>query len=391
MKPLRIAMLTHSTNPRGGVIHALELAEALHHQGQSVTLMAAAEAGQRFFRGTDCPTKIVPTPSLSGDLSARVGLRIQAYVEHFSNPATERYDLYHAQDSISGCALATLAERGVIGGFVRTVHHLDHFADATLMDWQARSFQQAQQVLCVSRGWREKLAADYGIAALQVNNGVDARRFQAQPQPGDAALRQQLGLNRGGPVFLAVGGVEARKNTLRIFTAFTDVLKRSPQAQLLIAGGASLLDHSGYQHRFDSALADSGLASGLGQPVHLTGPLPDAAMPGLFRLADALVFPSLAEGFGLVVLEAIASGTPAIVSRIAPFTEYLLDSDCLWADPQDAASIAAAMAQAVTAFPRDRLPAIAQRLNAEFSWGKSAHTHLQIYQSLIHAGDPIHA
>lgn len=391
MKPLRIAMLTHSTNPRGGVVHALELAEALHGLGQSVTLMAAAEARQSFFRATECPTRILPLPSMSGDLTAQVALRIEAYIKHFSNPNTEPYDIYHAQDSISGCALAKLVERGVIGGFVRTVHHLDQFADTTLMDWQARSFQQARQVLCVSRGWRKKLAADYGIAAFQINNGVNTRRYQAEAQPADEALCQQLGLNRDGPVFLVVGGVEARKNTLRILIAFTEVLKQLPQAQLLIVGGASLLDHSGYRQAFDQALADSGLPSGPGQPVYLTGPLPDEAIPGLFRLADALVFPSLAEGFGLVVLEAIASGTPVIVSRIEPFTDYLREHDCLWANPQAVESIASGMVKAVTDFPTASLPAIAQRLSTEYSWEKSAHAHLQIYQSLLSTGASTHA
>ena len=67
-------------------------------------------------------------------------------------------------------------------------------------------------------------------------------------------------------------------------------------------------------------------------------------MPALYRAASALVFPSIKEGFGLVVLEAMASGVPGRDSRIAPFTEYLGDDDALWCDPFDVASIAAAMA-----------------------------------------------
>ncbi len=67
-----------------------------------------------------------------------------------------------------------------------------------------------------------------------------------------------------------------------------------------------------------------------------TGPLPQALMPALYRAADALVFPSVKEGFGLVVLEAMASGVPVVTSRIAPFTEYLGDDDAAWCDPHDA-------------------------------------------------------
>ncbi|MGL1213324.1 glycosyltransferase, partial [Vibrio parahaemolyticus] len=88
--------------------------------------------------------------------------------------------------------------------------------------------------------------------------------------------------------------------------------------QLVIAGGASLLDHSDYQQRFDAALAALAVPADGPAPVIRTGPLAQPDMPALYRLADALAFWSLREGFGLAVLEAMASGVPAVVSRIAP-------------------------------------------------------------------------
>ncbi|UOA07121.1 MSMEG_0565 family glycosyltransferase [Methylobacter sp. S3L5C] len=391
MSSLRIAMLTHSTNPRGGVVHALELAEALYLRGQKITLMAADEPGKQFFRAIQCPASVISVPALSGDFITRVGQRIQAYIDYFSKPNIPAYDIYHAQDAISGCALATLVERGILASFVRTVHHLDSFESQTLMAWQTRSFKEAQQVLCVSRGWYKNLANDYGINAIQVNNGVDTLRFNSVLQPDDQILLSRLGLDCGGPLFLAVGGIEARKNTLRIFTAFCVVLKQLPRAQLIIVGGASLLDHGQYRDQFDKAVADSGIEVGSGKSLVLTGPLPDQDMPPLFRLADALVFPSLAEGFGLVVLEAIVSGTPVIVSRQEPFTEYLQMQDCLWVDPEDSDAIAVAMLQALTAFPNAGLQACAQRLSDEFSWENSAHTHLNIYHSLTTPRGVTHA
>ena len=63
-------------------------------------------------------------------------------------------------------------------------------------------------------------------------------------------------------------------------------------------------------------------------------------MPALYRLADGAGLPLLKEGFGLCVLEAMACGTPVVVSRIAPFTEYLGERDALLCDPDDPASIA---------------------------------------------------
>ncbi|OAI01714.1 hypothetical protein A1353_00395 [Methylomonas methanica] len=385
MQRLRIAMLTHSVNPRGGVVHAMQLAEALQDFGHDVTLIAAAEPGKDFFRSTRCQTFLIPLPALSGDFVTSVGQRIQAYIDYFGQSTTDTFDIYHAQDAISGCAMAELSERGIISGFVRTVHHLDQFDDSSLATWQSRSFLAAQQVLCVSRDWQDKLHNQHRIAAVQVNNGVETQRYSPTPQANDETLRQSLGLTRGGPIFLAVGGIEARKNTLRIFAAFRQVLQQRPDAQLIIVGGASLLNHHEYRQRFNAAVAESGLQDGPGQSLIITGPLPDADMPGLFRLADALVFPSLTEGFGLVVLEAIISGTPAIVSLRPPFTDYLQYQDCIWTDPEDSAAISIAMNAAIDDFPKHSLPTIAQRLSNEFSWAQSANSHLEIYRSLINA------
>jgi glycosyltransferase involved in cell wall biosynthesis len=183
-------------------------------------------------------------------------------------------------------------------------------------------------------------------------------------------------------VFLAIGGVESRKNTLRILEAFRIVHAELPSACLVIAGGASLLDHDSYQASFAAALAASGLPDGA---VIRTGPLPQALMPALYRAADALVFPSVKEGFGLVVLEAMASGVPVVTSRIAPFTEYLGEGDVVWCDPHDAGSIAAAMAAALHPPLRATTTARGFAVAARHDWAATAHAHLPIYEALSEA------
>ncbi|MBW9053619.1 MSMEG_0565 family glycosyltransferase [Rhizobium mesosinicum] len=443
-RPLRIAMLAHSTNPRGGVVHAMQLSEALAALGHQVVLHAPDAKGTGFFREPVCGAVLVPVAQVSppspqrgedvrrtdegaersdassgkrdaelagaapssdpsghqpgsshgsqpvlrtpagekGEMTVMVEQRIADYVRYFENPAARDFDIYHAHDGISGNALATLKERGLIPAFVRTVHHIDQFADIRLMELQDRSIDRADLFFTVSSMWCKTLKETRGISSSIVGNGVDTKRFS--PAIDVSALRRKLALP-DGPVFLAVGGIEARKNTIAMLEAFRQVRAIRPDAQFVIAGGASLLDHRGYQGEFRAVLSSLGEHAAA---VHILGTVADEDMPALLRLADTLVFASVKEGFGLVVLEAMASGVPVVVSSIAPFTEYLCNDDVVWCDPQNSASIAEAMA--ISLMPPVRAGLIPRGLDlaAHHSWQRTAAAHLQAYETLK---EPAHA
>jgi glycosyltransferase-like protein len=376
---MRIAILTHSTNPRGGVVHALALGDALTRLGHEAVVHAPDARGRGFFRPTLCGTVPVPAAPIGPSLRQMVETRIADYVAYFSEPANHRFDIFHAHDGIGGNALATLKARGAIAGFARTIHHIDSFADARVAELQTRAIVTADCHFVVSRLWRDGLARDFGIAATEVGNGVDRAFFSAQPDGREQALRETFGID-GGPVFLAVGGVEERKNTLRALHGFRQVLASQPTARLLIAGGASLLDHSAYQAAFRAELATD---AALARAVVLAGEIAQADMPALYRLADALVFASVKEGFGLVALEAIACGTAVVTSRIPPFTEHFGDSDVVWCDPLSPAAIAEAMRAVLVPATRQRLAAGADTLLAAHDWDRTAAAHLPAYHQLL--------
>jgi glycosyltransferase-like protein len=387
---LRIALLTHSVNPRGGVVHTLELADALHERGHHVTVFAPALPGQSMFRETRCALELVPIAAPATDVADMVATRRAGFVKHLSRHlraqgADQRFDILHAQDSIGGNALADLVDAQAIAGFVRTVHHLDRFDDARLAAWQQRAHERASQVFCVSQTWCDRLLRDHGVACSLVHNGVDLQRYSRTPDASDPRVATRYGLRPGAPMFLAVGGIEERKNTVRMLEAFTLFHATNPRAQLVIAGGASLLDHDEHGRRFATLLAASGLRSGTGESVVVTGTVPDADMPALFRAADALLMPSIREGFGMAVLEALASGTPAVVSRIAPFTEYLAvdehRSHCCWADPMSAVSIADAMTRVCEPAHAMALAQCLPDVCERFSWRASAERHEILYRA----------
>jgi glycosyltransferase-like protein len=375
----RIAILAHSTNPRGGVVHALELGDALTRIGCEVTVFAPDATGAGFFRDTLCTAVRVPASPVRRGVRTLVETRVADYIRYFECPENRRYDVWHAQDGISGNALATLKERGLIAGFARTVHHVDTFDDDRVRALQLRAIEAADRLFVVGHLWRDWLAREIGREAVHVGNGVDRTRFSPVADATDEELRARLNVPEGAPVFLALGGVEERKNTIRLLQAFQSVHVRNPAARLVIAGGASLLDHEAYQARFAGMLAHGGTAA---KAVIRTGPLRQRLMPALYRAATTFMCVSTKEGFGLVVLEAMASGVPVVASSIAPFTEYLGDGDVIWCDPGDAGSISAAMARSLDPARREPLMARGAMVAAAHDWLATARAHLPSYQAL---------
>jgi glycosyltransferase-like protein len=371
----RIGILTHSVNPRGGVVHAMQLAEALCDMGQEATLIAPATPGQAFFRRPRCPHTLIPARPEKGTvaMASRRIYEIAAFMEG------QNFDILHAQDAINGNALADLQMCGAIRGFARTVHHLEHFADPLLAEWQDRALHAAERVFCVSSFWRRRIADRTNRVPVMVGNGVDGARYTPVPCPGDLAVKRRLALP-DGPIFLVLGGIEKRKNTPAILRAFLRLHADYPLARLVVAGGATLLDHDTARAAFAEALAEA--APEARAAVQFIGVIEDADMPALYRLSHALVSPSLMEGFGLCAIEAMSCGRPTILSDIAPFNEHVAPNESLWADPRFETSIKDAMRAALQPVVAEKLTRSGPRVAARFTWRDVALAHLPIYAAM---------
>ena len=397
---MKIALFTYSTKPRGSVIHTLELGEALQAEGHQVCIYALDKDNLGFHRSVNCSSKLVPTKPVAEKLLLQrkqkyfqgkredrdldpvdelIKQRIQEFINYLTQES-EKYDIYHSQDCISANALKVLRDKGTISHFIRTVHHIDEFNSPYLQACHDRSILEPDLRLCVSNYWQQQLQQQYQVNAPVIINGVDTKRFSNKVNGEEAKLKQQLNI-QDNPVYLTIGGIEPRKNSLKLLQAFIEILKTHPQAQLIIAGGETLFDYEPYRLKFFNLAKQNKI--NIGKSLILPGVMADKDISVLYRCADAFVFPSVKEGWGLVLLEAIASGLPIITSNIPPFTEFLDDKSALLVDPNSSKEIAIAILDILNKNLTQKLISNSANIPSRYSWQKSAQMHLKHYTKLL--------
>jgi glycosyltransferase-like protein len=378
-----VGLVTYSTKPRGGVVHLLALAEALAKRSFPAEIIALGDEKLGFYRPVDVPCSFVAPPEPAPELEARVFAAIDALEAGLAERGGALPLVLHVQDCIAARAALRVRDAGLPVRVVRTVHHVDDFTTPTLVECQRRSILDPDRVLVVSRTWQQRLADEYGVKADVVTNGVDADRFAAAPAPRmTAALRARAGAEHRF-LILSVGGIEPRKGTDHMFKALSLLRRRWAHPPVLaIIGGHSFQDHTPYRDRVVASMADLDLE--LGRDVVLLGTVPDDEMAAWYHAADAFAFPSVNEGFGLVVLEAMAAGLPVVLTRLPVFAEYLrFGEDALAVAPGDDRGLADALAVVAQ---DDNVRATLRRrgrdVAASFSWDTTALQHIAIYDEL---------
>jgi glycosyltransferase-like protein len=398
-----VFLVCHSTRPRGGLVHTLSLGEALLAQGVDARLVAIGDPSAGLFRPTPLPHTIVPSPPPGETLEERVFAAVDALEAALSLRCPPGPVVLHAQDCIAARAACRIRDGHALTGprpgstsVVRTVHHVDDFTTPALIECQRRAILDPDRVLVVSEHWRKLLAEDYGVDAAVVRNGVDPDRF-GRGGPGE---RERFRARAGGDetfLILTVGGIEPRKGSITLLEAMAELAARTngagPRPVLAIVGGHTFFDYRAYRDSALARLPELGLVEG--RDILLLGTVSEADLGAWYRAADAFAFPSVKEGFGLVVLEALAAGLPVVASDIPVFAEYLRDGEnALLVAPGDAAALAGALHRlAGDPALRKTLAAGGQPLLERFTWAASALTHRNVYSAASEAaavGSPVH-
>ncbi|MDP9073362.1 MAG: MSMEG_0565 family glycosyltransferase, partial [Actinomycetota bacterium] len=378
-----VAFVTYSIKPRGGVVHTLAVAEALGALGTAVEVIALAEPGQGFYRDVTVPWRTVEAPPPASTLEERVFNSVDALAAGLEAMGDSLPPILHTQDCISARAACRVRDRGRPTTVVRTVHHVDDFSTPALIDCQRRAIYEPDRVLVVSRTWQRIMCEDYGIQADIVPNGVDLARFGASPDPAVlAGLRARVGAT-GRFLCLTVGGLEPRKGSDVLMRALATTAEMAGVAPVLVVvGGHSFQDHRAYRQAVLDSLPGLGLE--LGRDVVLLGTVPDQELPAWYHAADAFVFPSVTEGWGLVVMEAMAAGLPVVATAIPVFEEYLTSGvDALLSAPGDDHGLATSLSTLMgDASVGRRLAAGGRAVAKRFGWDASARNHLEVYRHI---------
>jgi glycosyltransferase-like protein len=359
---MRIALLTYSTKPRGGVVHTLNLAEALARLGADVTVWTLGRDGDTaFFRPVD-PAVTVRVVAFDGRDGEAVGPRIMRSIDALRESFTaDDYDIVHAQDCISANAVRDC---------VRTIHHLDTFSTPELARCHDRAIVEPRARICVSAAVAEEVRAGWGFEPTVIPNGVEYDRFAAAASDTAAAnARREAWRRRLGHYILAVGGIEPRKGSIDLLDAFALLARARPDLRLVFAGGETLFDYREYRTRFDLRARELDLVP------DILGTVDHAELPALVAGAAALPFFSTKEGFGLAAMEALAAGVP-VVARDLPVLREVFGGSVAYAETP--ADLAAEIDIALR--PHPSRAARGQALAATFDWRRAALAHLEFYR-----------
>jgi glycosyltransferase involved in cell wall biosynthesis len=252
------------------------------------------------------------------------------------------------------------------------VLHLDHpeFFSRRIRAWRRIAYDSAAvsatMLLTGSEHARKRICSHLDLDPKRVRvvrHGIDLERFTPSAQPNDEEILQRAGLAE--PYIYYPAGLFSHKNHYRLVAA----LGRMSDSVLLVLTGQDF----GKRDALLSAADEAGVRA-----RHL-GRVPDSWLPTLFRHASALVFPSLYEGFGAPVVEAMASGCPVVCSNRGSLPEVVGEA-ALTFDPQDEMSMAHAIERTLTDDElRDRNGRAGLARARTFSWTASAAGHLDAY------------
>jgi len=245
-----------------------------------------------------------------------------------------------------------------------------------------RFVRAADALTAISESTRRDAARVYGFDENKIHVIYPGVSAHFRPASSDQITVIRRKYNLPEHFILSVATLEPRKNLAALLDAYAMLQQSAISNQKSEIGNLSLVlvGKKGWLYQ---GLLQKLSELGLEQRVLLTDYVPDDNLPGLYSAADLLVYPSLYEGFGLPVLEAMACGTPVITSNTSSLPEIAGDTQ-VTLDPRDVKAIAEAMAWVLTDEPkrRDMRQRGLERAR-QFTWETTARKTLELYRRVM--------
>lgn len=330
-------------------------------------ILYVTDPAHPFFAGLRLPenAEIRPLPA------AKAFIRIPVHLARMSR--RDRLDILHVQYIAppvhDGKLVATIHDLG----FLRVPQTFPRFFNLRSRILVRRTARRAAQVITGSNYSRTDILRTYGlppekIAAVPYGVSTAFSHPHSKDDIRDVAVR--YGIVR--PYVLCVGRLNPRKNLPVLAAAFADAKSASGAPHTLVIAGRA---------DFASDRIISEAARRAGDTVRFTDFVRDEDLPALYQGADVFVYPSLFEGFGLPVLEAMAAGVPVVTSNTTSLAETAAGA-ALTVDPSDPAALADALHAMMTDPEIRRACRKKGRIRAAaFTWRETARWTLEIYRA----------
>ncbi len=236
--------------------------------------------------------------------------------------------------------------------------------------------EKSKHIICISQNCLETTADYFSISKERmsvVHHGVNPELKPMEKSQAFAIVHAAYNIHE--PFLLYLGKLEARKNIAGILEAYHQYQCETPNPYKLVLAGRRFWDLHGIDETIDRL--------GLRENVLELGYIPQEHVAALYSAAEVFLFPTLWEGFGFPVLEAMACGTPVITSAVSCLPEIAGDA-AIFVDPADTEEIAAAI-QTICTHPeiQDDLSQKGLERVREFSWEKTAKETISAYEKCV--------
>lgn len=386
---LNICLVSYEFPPMygGEGMYTYGLAKALSDLGHNVNIITTGLKGK--IKSSDFDIIYVPQIEKPGLKLLSFSIRVKKKIEQLYK--YENIDvLHHTNDYyflfpfkkviplVATVHHPYAAERKVIRSNGNIFDYLRYLRQRPLYyheKMEKFSCEKADRIISVSKYTAHSIINQYNILPSKIKiipNAVDINRFN--PAIEGHEIRERLNI-QSEPTVLFVGRLDHNKGILYLIDAFLKIIMQIPDAKLVIVG----------EGPFKNSILSRVNKLNLRKSVTLVGRVDEEDLPKVYAASDLVVLPSLMEGFGIVLLEAMASGRPCVATRVGGTEEAIIDGENGFFVPSaDPYSLSRAIYTLLTNdnLAKDLGRAGRKRVEKNFTWDKIAKRTIEVYKEV---------